>query len=287
MSKESKDTLREYFKKLKPTSSPSILAFENYQSSLQEKIINTFSIQHIHIKKWNLPFKKREFINSIASFYYKSHVGRRVDLLIYYDNILLGYIQYSSPILNRQIHSFLQEKYGKYDFNLLNDKVVELSICVPIGMLRKYLTGKLCVFCAMSKEIIDMYNKKYKTNIEVMFTTSIFGKSSMYNRVRNLKYLGLSAGYHSLLTKEQVDYIKTLYKKEFPHRKIKKTALSYRLVRLYDHLIKSGIQLPFEIKKLPKGVYVCDSFLPLKDNLNYWYNRWFIPRRKRIQENKI
>ena len=166
----------------------------------------------------------------------------------------------------------------------MNEKVVELSVCIAFGYLTRYLTGKLAAFISMSKEIIEEYNQKYNTKIEVLFTTSIYGKSSLYNRIRNLKYLGLTEGYHSILTKEQIKEIKEKYQQYFPHRKIKETAQAEHLIRLYDHLQKKGIPLSFKIEKHKRGVYVCNTFLSLKENLEYWYNRWFVPRRERLKD---
>ena len=282
---DKKEERRQYYGQLKQELIDNkILFWLDSISQKQEKIINNFNIKNINVKDYDLPFNKIKFINNVSSFYYKGRVGRRIDKIIYYNDIPLGYIQLSSPVINNKINVFLKEKYGNYDFKFLNNKVVDLSICVPFGILSKYLSGKLLVFVAMSKEIIEEYNKKYNTNIEILFTTSIFGKSSMYNRVRNLKYLGLTEGYHSALTKEQINEIKELYKKHYPHRKIKKTAKAEHIIRLYLHLINDGVKLSFEIPKLQKGVYVCNTFLSLQDNLEYWFNRWFIPRRKRLKE---
>jgi len=280
-----KEKLRKYYSQFK-TENKKIKKWLEIVNLLQKNILNNFNINNIIIKKYDLPFKKKEFINNIASLYYKGKVGRRLDLIIYHEDIPLAYIQYSSPIINKQINIFLKQKYRKYDFKLLNKKVVDLSICVPFGFLTKYLTGKLATFVAISKEIIEMFNKKYNTNIEVMFTTSIYGKSSMYNRVRNLKYLGLTEGFHSILLPSQIQEIKEKYKKHFPHRKGSKNAISLHLIRLYDQLQKAGIELSFKIPKHNRGVYVCDTFLSLKENLNYWYNRWFIKRKQRLEQFK-
>lgn len=280
-----KNELRNYYKQFKRKNNKIDLWLKNV-SLLQEDIVNCFNINNICIKDYNLQFNKRDFVNNVSSFYYKGKVGRRIDKIIYYNNIPLAYIQLSSPILNNKLSSFLKDKYEKLDFKLLNDKVVDLSVCVAFGYLTKYLSGKLAVFVAISKEVINDYDKKYKTHIEVLSTTSIYGKSSLYNRVRNLKYLGLTEGYHSILTKEQIQEIKNKYIKHFPHRKIKKTALSHHLIRLYDHLLKSNIELSFKIEKHKRGVYVCNNFLPLKDNLTYWYIRWFLPRKERILQKE-
>ncbi|HDD43413.1 MAG TPA: hypothetical protein ENG63_00925 [Candidatus Desulfofervidus auxilii] len=276
-----KEEQRKYYAQFKKIDYQ-IKMWVNKISKLQEKLIDSLDIKKIKIKEYDLPFSKLNFINTISSMYLKGRVGRRLDLIIYHDNIPLSYIQYASPVINSKINQFLKEKYGKINYSTINKKILELSICVSFGILTNYLSGKLAVFTAMSKEIIDLFNQKYGTKIEVLFTTSIYGKSSLYNRVRNLKYLGLTEGYHSILPKKYIREIYQKYKEHYPHRKISKTALADHLIRLYDHLQKDGVKLSFEIPKLRRGVYVCDKFLPLLDNLEYWYNRWFIPRKSRI-----
>ena len=281
-----KEEQREYYNQFKKRDSR-IKIWLNNVSKLQELLINSFDINKIIIKEYDLPFPKNLFINNISSMYYKGRVGRQLDLLIYHDNIPLAYIQYGSPVLNKQLAEWIKNKYGKIDFSFINKKIVDLSVCISFGILTKFLSGKLAVFVALSKETINIFNEKYGTDVEVIFTTSVFGKSSLYNRVRNLKYLGLTEGYHSILPEECIEEIQKLYKKYFPHRKIKKTALAEHIIRMYDHLQEAGIKLSFKIPKLARGVYICETLLPLKDNLEYWYNRWFLPRRSRIIVNDL
>jgi len=276
-----KQKLRNYYRQFK-TVNPDIVAWVEAISDRQKEIIETFDVDCISVRNYDLPFPKKQFINNISSMYYKGRVGRRLDLLVYYSDVPLAYIQYGSPVMNRPLNKWLHHKFNDFNFKLLNEKVVDLSVCISFGNITKYLGGKLAVFVSISKEIVKLFDEKYNTNIEVVYTTSIFGKSSLYNRVRNLDYLGLSEGYHSILTKKQIEEIKRAYRIAYPHRKIKKSALAEHIIRMYDHLQNDGYKLSFEIPKTKRGVYVCDKLLPLKENLNYWYNRWFLPRRARI-----
>jgi len=266
--------------------SEDIITYIKNNDNMQCKIINTFNINNVFIREYDLKYNKIEFINNISSFYYKGRVGRRIDLLVYYKSpdadILLGYIQLASPILNVRLTEHIKTYMPKVDFSHINDKYVDMSICVGTGPLRDYLIGKLLVFIAMSREIVGIYNNKYNAHVTNLYTTSIYGKSSMYNRVRGLKYLGLTEGYHAVLTKEQIEEINTKYKEHFPNRRIKVSALSQHTIRLYDHLKTAGVPLTFEIPKLKKGVYLCTELNNLEDNIQYWYNRWFIPRRDRL-----
>lgn len=278
-----KDNLRDFYSTFKSTPSDKILNFIEYNNERQKGIIDNFNIDNVFVAEYNLPFKKLEFFNSLSSMYIKGRVGRRLDLLVMYNDIVLGILQVSSPILNSKLSLYLKDRYKDFDFNLFNKKVYEVSICIGTGIMTKFLSGKLIALISVSKEIIETYNRKYNTDIEVAFTTSIYGKSSIYNRLRSFKYLGLTEGYHSILTKKQVEEIKRKYYEHYPNRKITKTGLASHLIRLYDHLLKDNVELSFRIPKHKRGVYVIEDIYSIRDNLEYWYNRWFLPRRERIK----
>lgn len=283
---QTKEQLRAYYHKLKIERNiydQKIQNWLNFQSYKQQEIINNgIDVDAIHIKTYDLPFGLVKFINNTSSMAYKQRPGRRMSLTIWHDDTYIGLIQYASPVINARISAVLKEKYSDFNFKILNDKVVELSVCVPSGVITRYLGGKLLVFIAMSSENINMYNNRYQTNVDIMFTTSIFGKSSMYNRVRGLKYLGLTTGYNSALTKQDTEYIYKMYQERYPTRKITKSALAPHIIRMYDHLVADGVDMPFKIYKMQRGVYMADAFLPMQNNIEYFIERWFLPRKQRI-----
>jgi len=65
-----KEKLRSYYKQFKKENRQ-IKYWLEYISQLQQRILNSFNIQNIKIKDYDLPFKKIEFINNISSFFYK------------------------------------------------------------------------------------------------------------------------------------------------------------------------------------------------------------------------
>ncbi|MCD6123989.1 hypothetical protein J7J62_02320 [bacterium] len=145
-----KEEQREYYIQFKRKDSRIKLWLDKI-SKLQESLVDSFDINKIVVKEYDLIFPKMLFTNTISSMYYKGRVGRQLDLIVYHDTIPLAYIQYSSPILNKQLSNWIKNKYGKIDFSLINEKIVDLSICISFGSLTKYLSGKLAVFTALKQ----------------------------------------------------------------------------------------------------------------------------------------
>ena len=264
-----------------------ILYFLECNNMKQFDIIDNFDISNINICKYNLNFKVVEFINSITSTLFKNRVGRKLYFLVKYNDIIIGLFSYASPVLNNKLNNYLKDKFSDFNYKIMNDKVVELSVCIGIGLLTKYLIGKLICLISISREMINIFNAKYNTDIEYLVTTSLYGKSSMYNRLRDLKYLGLTEGLTSIITKEFYNEILEKYKETFPNRKMKITSQSIHIIRLYDQLLRNNVKLSKEIPKISKGVYICNNFRQIEDNIKYWYNRWFIPRRNRMMAEVI
>lgn len=245
-----------------------------------------------YFKQYN--FKYVDFTNIISSMYFRKRVGRNVSLIVYDKNydFIYGLISLSSPVLfNKNIDKYLKENISDYEFKnhakYINNHLVDITVCVGIGEMTKYLTGKMLMFYALSKDVIDIYNNKYNTDIKLIMTTSIYGKSSIYNRIKNLEYLGLTQGYNASFTKEQIQWLKSTYKEVYPNRKGNKTAKTVHLFRLYEHLYDyyKG-EMPFYPLKMSKGTYLYDGykndFIESKYNIKYWLERWYYPRKDRL-----
>lgn len=231
--------------------------------------------------------------------YFRKRVGRNIPLVIYDTNynFIYGIIALSSPMLfNKNIDEYLKNKIKIYEFKnhaqFINDHLLDITVCVGMGELTKYLTGKMLIYSSFSKEIIDIYNNKYSTDIKLLMTTSIYGKSSIYNRVNNLQYLGLTEGYNAAFTQDQIKWIKETYKQAYPNRAGNKTAKTVHLFRLYEHLYDyfNG-EMPFYPLKIKKGTYLYDGykndFKSFNTNINNWLTRWYYPRKQRLEENRI
>lgn len=233
-------------------------------------------------------FSFNSLLNCVTSTVWKGRVGRQQSFIVKDSNygFTYGLLGFSSPILNCKITPILKEKYGKIDFGMFNEGFLEMSVCVGMGMLTRYLTGKLLAYIGISDLVVVVWDWRYGTDIKYIFTTSLYGKSSIYNRIKGLKYLGLSEGYNALFTKEEIAWIKREYALQFPGRMQKKTAKAPHLMRLYEHLytLRNG-NMPFYPLRTQRGVYLWDSgFGHYVDNIDLWKKRWYFPRVERLRD---
>lgn len=288
MTPEEKQKLREYYKQHRHVD----LALQRqleYNSLLQRKIVDSFDWRQIEVSEYDLPIPVHKFINNISSFPFRPKVGRQLNLLVRYrqPNVLLGHIRLSSPLIASAVWAWVQERAKTKEdiFAILNDQVVDLSVCVGIGEFTKYLSGKLMALIAMSQETIERYNAAYGAHIQVLFTTSIYGKSSLYNRLRNLEYLGETTGLTVSYSEENREEIKRKWEERHPGKPLPKLGKggSESLALALSQLMREGVKFSFEPFEQRRGIYKCERFLPLADNMQYWYERWFVPRRERLK----
>jgi hypothetical protein len=153
---------------------------------------------------------------------YSEYVGRRIKLLIR-DNALpskplIGIAALGSSI----VHIPDRDRWVGWDKETRTKNLIYTMDAYVIGALPPYnylLGGKLISYLIASNEVREIYRRKYKgvvTNISkrkadrlaCIFTTSLYGKSSQYNRMRydkDLLYvpIGQTKGYGTLhLTNE-------------------------------------------------------------------------------------
>jgi len=301
-----KEELREEFKKYKSEikDEDKIREYIDKNNTKQLKAIDdnfTPSPKYMLFEEYfkKEKFKYVSFVNAISSMYFRKRVGRNINIVIYDDkyDFIYGILSLSSPMLfNKVIDDYLKEKVENYDFKdhakYINNHLIDISVCVGTGILTNYLSGKLLLLSALSSEIVNLFNQKYNTDIRLIMTTSIYGKSSIYNRIKNFEYLGLTKGYNAAFTKDQIKWLKDTYKEVYPNRKGNLTAKTVHLFRLYEHLFNyfKG-DMPFYPLKMSKGTYIYDSYIhnfnSFNENVNYWLERWYIPRRERINNIKI
>ena len=148
---------------------------------------------------------------------YSEYVGRRIKLIIRDYGLpskpVIGIAALGSPIIHipeRDIWIGWDKETRTKNLNYTMDAYV-------IGALPPYnylLGGKLVSYILASKEVRKIYEKKYKDQITLIskrkanklvgiFTTSLYGKSSQYNRIKYNNHLlyqpiGQTKGYGTL-----------------------------------------------------------------------------------------
>jgi hypothetical protein len=149
---------------------------------------------------------------------FSEYVGRRIKIIIrdagLVNKPIIGIAALGSPI----IHIPERDNFIGWDKNTRTKKINYMMDAYVIGALPPYnylLGGKLISIILTSQEIRRIYKKKYKNSayseIAGLFTTSLYGKSSQYNRLvfNNRKLympIGDTKGYGTLhLTTETIN----------------------------------------------------------------------------------
>lgn len=153
---------------------------------------------------------------------YSEYVGRRIKLLIRDAGLpnkpIIGIAALGSPI----IHIPDRDDFIGWDLKTRTDNLNYTMDAYVIGALPPYnylLGGKLISYILASKEVRKIYENKYRDKLTLisgkkrnklagLFTTSLYGRSSQYNRIKYndellYKPIGETKGYGTLhLTKE-------------------------------------------------------------------------------------
>lgn len=175
--------------------------------------------------------------------------------------------------------------------------------CVSTPDFSKYLTGKLVALSCKSEEVITKFETEYKDKAVMFMTTSLFGKSAIYNRLEGFEYLGLTKGSSATLIPPDIK------RKAREAQKIKKgkygesytkedgTVVNFGHVKVYQYAGKQE-----ESNK--RGVYIIPlahnykEFLCCKEEIpnliprepfntlvDRWKKRWFEPRIERLENS--
>lgn len=246
----------------------------------------------------------------VSSAPLSGEVGRRIHYLITDKNtgFIFGMVGLASdltiPIRDRYIGWSLKNKWeGKRINYLMNCQHV-----VSTPEFSRYLMGKLCALSCTSKEVQEEFEQKYHHPMAAMTVTSLYGKSSMYNRLRGFEYLGTTKGFSSVLIpleikqKMREDYKATKGKhSEIYYNEDGSIREQYGVVKGYQKLGKYAKVQSIENFR---GVYI----IPLANNykeflrqetdtldlmerksfstiVEEWKERWYLPRIKRMGEN--
>lgn len=149
---------------------------------------------------------------------YSEYVGRRIKLIIRDEGLpnkpVIGIAALGSPI----IHIPARDNWIGWDRNTRTKNLNYTMDAYVVGALPPYnylLGGKLISYILASKEVRKVFEKKYANTkydkLAGIFTTSLYGKSAQYNRIKfNNKLLyepiGSTKGFGTLhLTNETFD----------------------------------------------------------------------------------
>ena len=109
------------------------------------------------------------------------------------DEFILGWIRCDSGILNNKpIQEYLGQAKLMPDF--VNAHVMNAKVLVPTAQFGRMRGGKLLALLSQSNEIRDFFNEKYKRNIVLWYSMSLYGttkSSCQYDQLdRYIKFIG-------------------------------------------------------------------------------------------------
>ena len=236
-----------------------------------------------------------------------SHLaGRQIYIIVEDETInkYLGIISLTSDYLNLSDRDdFIGwSKTQKIDEHKLNN-IINMSTCVPLQPFGfNFNGGKLLTKLVFSEEIQNIFKEKYNQQLLGITTTSLYGKSIQYDRLKELKLIGYTKGnsvykYPKEFVQECNKYLKDYYN-------ISVNKKLYTISRVLQKL-----ELPKDefMVSNPKGIYFGFVYSDSKDYLcnkinkinnyqlkstneifNEWLNRWGIQRYNHLlNSNKI
>lgn len=253
---------------------------------------------------------------------YSEYVGRRIKLIIrdaaVKNKPVIGIAALGSPI----IHIPERDDFIGWDKKTRTRNLVYLMDAYVIGAVPPYnllLGGKLIAYILASNEIRKIYREKYENNITLIekrkakdlvgiFTTSLYGRSSQYNRLKyqdKLLYqpIGETKGYGTLhLTDETLQFMRKLLQEKgiiignnfgdgpsWRMRVIRAAGdiLGFDTDFLLNHSFKRKIYfVPLAKNTLEflNGHTQKPNYYdyPMKDLVEFWKERWLSNRKKKL-----
>ena len=253
---------------------------------------------------------------------YSEYVGRRIRLLIRDDGIdnspIIGIAALGSSI----IHIPNRDKWIGWDKETRTNNIIYTMDAYVLGALPPYnylLGGKLISYILASNEVREIYKEKYKDMITTikarkaddlvcLFTTSLYGNSSQYNRLKfrnRLLYIpiGYTSGYGTLHISSETFFAmqQLLVEKglmlsnrfgdgpNWRMRVIRSAAdiIGFDSDILLCHSFKRGIYAvplaknfrSFLLGKTDRPIYYN---LPMRTLVKFWKERWLNMRKRNI-----
>ncbi len=286
-----------------------LISPENISLSIRE--VKEGSKEQILFRWWNLMW---------WSIPFQRAYGRQLRFIVWddYHDMPFGLIGLQSPILKMSVRDHYLN-IPKEELDIWVNKSMQAQRLGALPPYNEILGGKMVALSSTSEEICTTYRNKYSNRVteinerviepDLLFitTTSAFGKSSIYNRLK----------YHNELVAKSLGYTKgsgtfhipeSLYKEikvylqsngtdtsttfgHGPSRKLKLLDIAFSKLNLRNytfHNIKREYFIFPLISNLKEVIHESESpdYLnrSLAEMTDFWKKRWAIPRSKRNPE---
>lgn len=234
-------------------------------------------------------------------------VGKQIYILVA-DQITqkyLGIISLSSDYLKLEDRDkFIGwTKEDMLEKHMLN-YILNISTCVPLQPFGFNFTGgKLLTKLVFSREVQNIFKKKYNHPLLGITTTSLYGKSIQYDRLKEISLIGYTKG--NSVYKYTTEFIQLC--KKYLHDYHNINNINKKLFIISSTLQKLELPKDEYMMENPKGIYfgfiypdskdfLCGKIKKIKDTqlkscdeiFNEWLNRWAIQRSTHlVKENKF
>ncbi len=236
------------------------------------------------------------FLHLTSSLPYRGFVGRRKQFFVKCGGVIIGMVQMASPLAaSRPRDKYIGFKDKADKWARLNH-YYNICACVSTAKYSNLLTGKLLAYLIFSKEVQDYLQTAYDGPALGFEITSLFGKSSIYNRIPFIKYLGESDGYSAVSISDD-DWLKLKaewVEKCSHHKQAGKDtnrlaeAKFQILAKLEGWYKRNKIPFPYTYKQdaTKRGIYFgyLDGSVTAQERVAEWRKRWLKGRLERGYE---
>jgi hypothetical protein len=254
---------------------------------------------------WSIPFSKG--------------YGRRLRFLVIDESNgkLIGLLALQSPPLSFPARDRLFRYPPGRKTELVN-QTMDIQTLGAVPPYNHLLGGKLIALIAASNEVRQAYQRKYSGRITEMekralpphlvalTTTSAFGRSSLYNRLRYngiqiAESIGYTEGYGIFHLLELYPLLRTFLESQGistrggfgtgPRRKWQILVMALERLGLSGDLLRHGVRREVFLFRLVDNLedYMEGRTdepqyrdLPFSDLVNWWRERWLLPRSQRV-----
>lgn len=247
--------------------------------------------------------------------------GRRLRFLVFDEsnNKLIGLIALQSPPLSFPARDRLFRYPPGRKTEFVN-QTMDIQTLGAVPPYNRLLGGKLVAYAAASNELRDAYQRKYaqrKTEMEqrilpphlvALTTTSAFGRSSIYNRlkfhaIRIAESIGYTEGYGSFHLSELYPFFRTFLEQQGvstrggfgvgPRRKWQTMVRALNRLGFSAEILRHGVQreaflfrLVENLEDYMEGRSTEPQYrdLPFAALAAWWRERWLLPRARRVTD---
>ena len=159
---------------------------------------------------------------------------------------------------------------------------MNISTCVPLQPFGfNFNGGKLLTQLVFSQEVQDIFKSRYNHELLAITTTSLYGKSIQYDRLKEIKFIGFTKGnsvykYPNEFIHKCQDYLKSKHNINILNKN--------KLYIISSVLQKLDLPKDEFMKDNPKGIYFGFVYPESKDFLTNKKNIITVPKLKSINE---